>query len=225
MPNGDLWQTGSRSRRILVFCKKICWTSCSFFCFLKKPICPNLRIAGNSRSSLELLIDTCEFVHKFPPSPAARPLMGKKKKKKKKNTKHKNQKPAKTTKLKFTYRPKMSLFIKFFRKGFMELFKLSQDERLRKNKVHDRHKKIMSWIIMFWRKSTAMKICATAWPNGYGVWLRIRRLWVRVPSWSTDVFLFVPKPRKQRWCPSFERADPHCVDLIPCVVRVGWPWG
>ena len=30
----------------------------------------------------------------------------------------------------------------------------------------------------------------TAWPNGYGVWLRIRRLWVRVPSWSENCFVF-----------------------------------
>ncbi len=26
-------------------------------------------------------------------------------------------------------------------------------------------------------------LCMTAWPNGQGVWLRIRRLRVRVPSW------------------------------------------
>ena len=35
-----------------------------------------------------------------------------------------------------------------------------------------------------------IKTCKTAWPNGYGVWLRIRRLWVRVPSWSSFYDLF-----------------------------------
>ena len=43
----------------------------------------------------------------------------------------------------------------------------------------------LSWFIMC---SIDCKYRPAAWPNGYGVWLRIRRLWVRVPSWSILFF-------------------------------------
>ena len=48
----------------------------------------------------------------------------------------------------------------------------------------------------------------TAWPNGQGVWLRIRRLRVRIPSRSFFFFLRLSLSLK--------------FSIKPCVVRTGW---
>ena len=46
------------------------------------------------------------------------------------------------------------------------------------------------WILII--KNIAITYFAAAWPNGYGVRLRIGRLWVRVPSWS-KIFKFLSR--------------------------------
>ena len=45
-------------------------------------------------------------------------------------------------------------------------------------------------VILIYNTTREIAYRPAAWPNGYGVRLRIGRLGVRVPSWS-NIFLFV----------------------------------
>ena len=56
--------------------------------------------------------------------------------------------------------------------------------------AHTHTHRYYMYMYMYMYMFVTAYMCVTAWPNGYGVWLRIRRLWVRVPSWSLLLLAF-----------------------------------